>query len=119
MTILARNKISTHYSSPFSNEGSSIALSEAKRGDPSSTYFQYPNWLLPLTPFKLVTWLKECHYRAGLDFILPFRRHLRQAQKLVDNHGHDDLIRAVKQASLVAQHPFTFKFVGKVLNEES
>jgi len=119
MTILLRNKLSS-VSPPFSNEGSSeIALSEAKRGDPSSHYFQYPSYLLPLTPFKLDAWLQECHYKAKLRFIAPFERHTCQAKKLIDNHSHGDLIRAVVRASQVSKYPFTLKFVERILDDSS
>lgn len=115
MTILARNQLPTSQSPPSSGGSSSIALSEAKGGDPSSTYFQYPDYLLPLTATKLVQWLKECHYSAKLDLLGLDGRYSRQAQKLVNQYGHDDLIRAVKLASQVAKHPFSFKFVEEFL----
>lgn len=119
MTILDRNKVPTSYYPTPSSEGSSIALSEAKRGDPSSNYFQYPDYLLPLDASKLVQWLQECHYRAKLDFIGLPQRHLRHASKLVKSYGHDDLVRAVMLASHISKYPFTLKFVERLLNEES
>lgn len=114
MTILDRNRIPT-YLTPSSGGSSSIALSEAKRGDPSSNYFQYPPHLLPLDAKKLIQWMRECHYAANLQLVGSDARHLRQASRLVNKHGHDDLIRAVKLASQVATHSFTFTFVERIL----
>lgn len=94
------------------------SVTDGKKSDPSSTYFQYPDWLLPLTPGKLVSWLKECHQVVGLSFIEPWGRHLRPAQKMVKKYGHDDLVRAVKKASQLSKFPFTFIFVEKVINEK-
>lgn len=119
MTILARNKLSTYSSPPLSEGSSQIGMTETKRDDPSSSYFTYPDWLLPLNAPKLVSWLKECHIQAGLQFMEPFSRHTRQAKKLVDNHDEEDLIKAVKRASQLSKHSFTFKFVEKILNENS
>ena len=118
MTILARNELAFS-SPPFLTEGSSIALSEAKRGDPSSTYFQYPEGIFPLSPGKLVGYMEHCHRKVGLTFTQPFNRHLRQARKLVKDSDPHALVRAVKFASLVAQHPFSLKFVKKVLDEQT
>lgn len=117
MPIFRRNS-TTAYSPPFiGTDGSDpIGLTEEKRSDPSSVYFQYPDWLLPLTPGKLVSWLKECHEKAGLEFLEPWGRHLRPAKKLMAQCGHDDLIRAVKKASQLARHSFTFRFVRAVID---
>jgi len=116
MAILKRNQLSSYPPSIVPGGSSPIGLTEAKRDDPLSTYFQYPDWLLPLNAPKLVSWLKECHEKAGLQFMEPFARHLRQAKKLVDSCGHDDLIRATKRASQLSKHPFTFRFVEEILN---
>lgn len=117
MTILARNVLSSV--SPPLAEGSSIALSEVKKGDPSSSYFQYPEGIFPLSAGKLVGYMEYCHKEVKLTFILPFNRHLRQARKLVKVSSPYALVRAVKLASLVAQHPYTLKFVEKILNDNS
>ena len=117
MPIFSRNR-TDNYSLPFIVDGSGpIGLTEEKKSDPSSVYFQYPDWLLPLNAPKLVSWLEECHQVAELQFIEPWKRHLRSAKRLVEEYGHDDLIRAVKRASQVSRYPFTFKFVKKVLDE--
>lgn len=118
MPIFERNRTGA-YSPPFiGTDGSDpIGLTEEKRSDPSSVYFQYPDWLLPLTPGKLVSWLKECHETAGLAFIEPWGRHLRPAKKLMSQYGYDDLIRVVKKASQLAKHPFSFRFVGRILSQ--
>jgi len=114
--IFRRNQID--YSPPFIVDGSDpIGLTEGKRSDPSSVYFEYPDDLLPLTPWKLTGWLKECHKEAGLKFLEPFGRHLKPAKKLMAKHGYDDLIRAVKRASQLSRFPFTFRFVERIINE--
>lgn len=118
MTILTRNKLSS-FSPPSFEGSSSIALSRVLEGDPSSTYFQYPKGIFPLTPGKLVGYMQYCHEDVKLKFIQPFNRHLRQAKKLIENSDPQALVRAVKQASIVAKHPFTFMFVGKVLQDEN
>ena len=64
-------------------------------------------------------YMEYCHKEVALDFIQPFNRHLRQARKLVKVSSPYALVRAVKLASLVAQYPFTLKFVEKVLNDNS
>ena len=119
MVILKRNEISSYPPSIVQDGSSPIGLTEVKKDDPSSTYFEYPDWLLPLNAPKLVSWLKECHENAELQFIEPYKRHLKQAKKLVDSYGHDDLIRATKRAAQLAKHPFSFKFVEKILNDDT
>ena len=115
--IFSRNDLPS-YAPPFTVDGSGpIGLTEEKKSDPSSHYFEYPDWLLPLNAPKLVSWLKECHQVAGLEFIEPWGRHLRSAKKLVEEHGHDDLIRAVKRASQISRFSYTFRFVGRILND--
>jgi len=88
-----------------------------KTGDPTSNYFQYPIELIPLTPPKLVRWMWECQQKEKLGIIQPFSRHLHGAKKLCNEYDHDQLIRATRMASQLAKHPFSLKFVEKVLTE--
>lgn len=120
MPIFERN-CTNAYSPPFiETDGlDPIGLTEEKRSDPSSVYFEYPDWLLPLNAPKLVSWLKECHEAVGLKFLEPWGRHLKLAKKLIDQYGYDDLIRGVKRASQISKYAFTFKFVERILIDES
>jgi len=87
--------------------------------DPMSESYRLPSWFIKgkLNAWALSRWLAEVHERRGWLPSLPEEANRKHAAELLrEGVSEEVLIRAVHLASQLANHPFSFKFVRKILD---
>lgn len=72
----------------------------------------------PVNAPNLVRFMFLLHERRGWQPSRQFKSYLREARKVLDKHEGQIVENALRKAAAVSQHPFSFKFVERIIEGE-